>query len=110
MTFGNFTYLVYMAIFSWLPILLVTVKYRKYVKKNFSVIKKTFVLIFPIALVWDAMSIYSKAWQYSTDMIINIYISIMPIEEILLLASSILGVSVITILFYEYLHKHKIIN
>ncbi len=110
MTFGNFTYLAYMAIFSWLPILLLVILYKNYVKKNSSIIFKTFLITFPPVLIWDGLSIYNKTWQYSSDKIVNIYVSVMPIEEILLVASSIIGISVVTVLFYEYLHKHKIIK
>lgn len=110
MVFGNLTYLVYMALFSWLPISLLVIRYKKYVKKNLDAIMKTFLITFPIVVIWDGISIYSKAWQYSPDRITNIYLLIMPIEEILMLASSILGISIVTALFYEYLHKRKMIK
>ena len=110
MAFGNYTYLVYIAVFSWLPVLLLLIRYKKYVKKHLSTIVKAFLITFPIVTVWDAISIYNKAWQYSTDRVINIYIFIMPVEEILMLLSSTLGISIITILFYEYFRKKNIIK
>ncbi len=110
MAFGNYTYLVYMAIFSWLPVLLLLIGYRNYVKKHISTIVKTFLITFPIVVVWDAISIYNRAWQYSTDRVINVYLFVMPIEEILMLSTATLGISIVTILFYEYLHKYKVIK
>ena len=110
MPFGNLTYLVYMVIFSWLPILVLGTIYMKYIKRNFIAIAKTFSIAFPVVMIWDTLSIYNKAWKYSSDRILNVYLSIMPIEEILLVSSSILGISIITILFYEYLHKYKVIK
>lgn len=99
-----------MFVFSWLPLLLLMARYNKYVKKNFRIIIRTFILTFPIVVIWDGISIYRQAWQYTQDKVINIYLSVMPIEEIIMLASSILGISIVTVLFYEYLNKKRIIK
>lgn len=107
MTFGNLTYVVYMVVFSWLPVFILWIKYYKYSRKNFSIIMKAFAFTFPIVLIWHVISIYDGVWAYSSDKILNIYLSFVPLEEVLLVASAILGISSITILFYEYLHKHK---
>ena len=110
MPFENFTYIAYIAMFSWLPVGLLLLKYHKYVKKNLRVICKTFVLTFPVVAFWDGISIYSRAWGYNPDRIINIYLSVMPIEEIIMLASSVTGISVVTVLFYEFLYKRGAIK
>jgi len=107
MTFGNLTYIVYMVIFSWLPVFVLWIKYYRYIRKNFSIIIKASALTFPIVLIWHVISIYGGVWAYSSDKILNIYLSFVPLEEVLLVASSILGISSITTLSYEYLHKHK---
>ena len=110
MAFGNFTYLVYMFVFSWLPIFLLWTKYHNYLKKHFSVIAKAFSVTFPLILLWDVISVFSGVWDYSHDRILGIYISFMPLEEILLVATSVFGASFITVLFYEYLHQRKILK
>ena len=110
MTFDNFTYLVYMAVFSWLPISILWVRYFKYLKGNFSTIFKAVAISFPVAMIWDIIAVYNKAWQYSPDRILNINIFFMPIEEFLLIGSSVFGIACITVLFYEYLTKRRIIK
>ena len=110
MNFENFTYLFYIALFNWLPILILLIKYKKYVKRNLTTIIKAFLISLPVAVIWDALSIYNRVWYYNADRILNIYIGIMPAEEIVMLSSSILGISIVTVLFYEYLTKHKIIK
>lgn len=106
MTFENFTYLVYMAVFSWLPISILWIRYFKYLKKNFTTIAKAVAIAFPIAMAWDIIAVYSKAWQYGTSRILNINLFFMPIEEFLLIGSSVVGVATVTVLFYEYLLKY----
>lgn len=110
MTFGNLTYLVYMAVFSWLPIFILWVIYFKWLKRHFQTIVKATAITFPVVMIWDVIAVYNKAWQYSADRILNINIFFMPIEEFLLIGSSVFGVACITVLFYEYLKKHKAIK
>ncbi len=102
---ADLTYITLMAKFGWLAILLLWFLFFKQLKKYKIEILKSFVIVFPVVMVWDAISIFFKSWAYGTDKILGIYVLWVPIEEIIFVATISFGISTFTSLLYDFFKK-----
>ncbi|MBI4170726.1 MAG: lycopene cyclase domain-containing protein [Candidatus Aenigmarchaeota archaeon] len=107
MSFGQLSYFVYMAIFCWIPIALIWARHRNILRKYKHPIRNLIILTLPIYLLWDNLSVYFRAWTYSPEKAVGIYLFFSPIESLIFTLSVDLAVAFITIIMYEQYKKNR---
>jgi len=102
MSFGIFSYLVYMAVFCWLPLAYLWIRYRKVVSKyKTPVMKLLTASILLIYVPWDNLAVYFDVWSYPPEKNLGVYLLFSPLETLLFSVSVVLAISFVTILLYE---------
>jgi lycopene cyclase domain-containing protein len=98
--FGNWTYLIWLALFIGLP-LLVLMRWRKLFWQR----RRALMLITLGSLVggwaWDALSVRLGIWFYRPDNILGLWLISLPIEEWLWIAGVTLMFSLLSIVILE---------
>ena len=98
---SNFSYIFYMTLFAWIPILIGWIIFHKNISKHLSAVKKLIFTTVLIGIPWDNLSVYYGVWKYDTNQILGFYIILSPIETILLTVSLDLAVAFLAIILYE---------
>ena len=102
MTYGNFSYLVYMTIFAIGPVALIMFMHRKILRKYADIMVKILLFgIFVIYLPWDNLAVATGAWSYPPEKNIGWLIFLSPIESLIFTIVLTLGISSVTIILYE---------
>ena len=99
--FGNFSYLFYMALFCWVPLLILSLKYHRYLKKYYAVFIKLLLICLPLGIAWDNFGIYFRAWTFVAEKELGIHIFLMPIESLLFTITVAIIICLVTIVLYE---------
>lgn len=104
--FGKLSYLIYLLIFTLVPLGIVWAKYHTVLLRN----KKIILSVIGISIVYQLIvDIYVhkwSAWFFSADKILGVYILNSPIEDTLFLAlvSAVISSSVIAFVYHEQKH------
>ncbi len=101
---GNFSYMFYMVIFTWIPILIGWTVFHRDIIKHTKPIKKLLLFTTLIFFTWDNIALYYNVWRYDPDQILGIYILLSPIESIWITLSVGVALAFFTIILYE---KHR---
>lgn len=83
MNFGNYSYLIYMLIFTLTPTIILWVLNFNFLKRNLKIILIIILLAVVYQLIADPFAENSKAWFFSEDKILGIWIFNFPLENIL---------------------------
>ena len=103
MTFGHFSYLVYMLIFTLIPIGILWVKNFQFLKKNIKIVWMTVIIAVIYQLIVDPFAENWNAWFFSSDKILGVWIFNFPLENILffILISIAISSAVLTFIYYQ---------
>jgi len=80
---GKFSYLVYMLIFTLVPVGFLWIKKFQFLKKNIKVIFYTVIIGIILQLITDPIALGLNIWSYSPEKVIGIWILGFPIEDVL---------------------------
>lgn len=106
MNFEIYSYMVYMAIFVWIPVSITIFRHYGIFKKYSKPIRKMILFtVFAIYLPWDNLAVYFNVWNYPADKVLGIYLFLSPIESLLFTIGVDLAVGFIAIIMYEQYRK-----
>ena len=101
MNLGHFSYLFYMAIFTSVPIVILWMKNFNFLKKNL----KVFYIMILLSLIYaitDAIAIYWKAWFFTDEKILGIWIINIPIEDVIFAVLVTIAITSAVLTFIHY--------
>ena len=103
MIFGHFSYLVYMLIFTLIPICILWSINFHFLKKNIKVIWMTTVIAIVYQLIVDPFAENWHAWFFSHDKILGVWIFNFPVENILffVLISVAISSAVLSFIYHQ---------
>jgi len=107
MNFGHFSYLVYMLIFTLTPTAILWSINYKFLKKNLKVILLTVLLAVVYQIIVDPIAESWKAWFFSPDLILGIWIINFPIENTIFFALTSLATSSAVLTFLHFQGRFK---
>lgn len=96
--FGKYSYLIYMLIFTVIPITVIWIKYYLFLKTNIKIVILMSVIGIVFQSISDPFAESWRAWFFGSDKILNIWIWNFPIENLIFfflvsiaISSAILG-------------------
>lgn len=110
MSFGNFSYLVYMLVFTLIPIGILWINYFHILKKNVKIVLITAGIIVIYQILTDPFAEIWKAWLFSNDKILGLWLINFPIENTLFSALVSIAVSSATLIFIHKLSEKELIE
>lgn len=106
MTFGHFSYLVYMLIFTFVPIGILWLMNFSFLKKNVKIILATTLIGAVYQLIADPFAEYWGAWFFGENKILGLRLFNFPVENVLffVLVSIAISSAVLSFIRYQALH------
>lgn len=103
MMFGQFSYLVYMLIFTLIPIGILWTKNFKFLRKNGRIVLITVFIGIIYQIIADPFAESWSAWFFTKEKILNIWILNCPIENLIfmILISIAISSAVLTFIYYQ---------
>lgn len=105
--FGEFSYLVYMLIFTSIPLAVVWFKYFSFLKKNIKIVAYTTLSGIIYQLIVDPFAEGWDAWFFSPDKILGIWIFNFPVENTIFFALVAATISSAVLAFLCHFHKKE---
>jgi len=103
--FDNYSYIVYMLIFTLIPIGILWVRYWRFLLLNKKIIIYATIFGIIYQFVSDPFAESWRAWFFSDDKILNIWILNSPIEDLIFIMLVSLAVSSATLVFIRHFSK-----
>lgn len=103
--FGKYSYIVYMLIFTLIPITIIVYKKHEILKKNLKIVFTTVLLAIIYQLIADPFAEAWKAWFFTKDKILDIWIFNFPLENMVFIVLVSIAISTATIGFTESMAK-----
>ena len=93
MTFGHFSYLVYMLIFTLIPIGILWVKNFQFLKKNIKIVWMTVFIGVIYQFIIDPFAGSWGTWFFTKEKILGIWILNFPIEDLIFIILILIAIS-----------------
>ncbi len=106
--FGEFSYLVYMLIFTLIPLAVLWAKYFSFLKKNIKIVLAVTLTGVLYQLIVDPFAENWGAWFFTDDRILGIWIFNFPLENIIFFALISAVVSSATLAFIYHFRKKEL--
>lgn len=100
--FGKYSYLVYMLIFTIIPIVIIWAKEFNYLKKNIKVIAMVVGIAIIYQLIVDPFAEIWKAWFFTKEKTLGIWIINFPIENTIFFILVSVAISSALLAFINY--------
>ncbi len=95
-------YLAWLAVFTWLPTLLIWLKNHQQLKKYPRTFLFSILAGLSFALPWDIIAVKQEIWHFPPENIIGIYFLSLPLEEYLFIIFETLFVASLTVALKTY--------
>lgn len=107
--FGKYSYLIYMLIFTLVPITIVWVKYYDFLKRNLRVILIMSVIAIIFQLITDPFAEAWRAWFFRSDRVLGIWIGNFPIENLIFFFLVSIAISSAVLGFIKHYQKRGLL-
>lgn len=97
----SLSYLYYMVLFCWVPIAFLWLRYGKILKKRSGIIAKVVGIASIAGFLWNELALFYGTWYYGSGKILGIYVSLMPVEDVLFIASVSLVITSATVVLLK---------
>ena len=103
MTFGHFSYLIYMLIFTLIPIGILWIKNFQFLKKNIKIVWMTVIIAVIYQIIIGPFAGSWGTWFFAKEKILDIWILNFPIEDSVftILVSIAISSAVLTFIYYQ---------
>ncbi|MDE3088297.1 MAG: lycopene cyclase domain-containing protein [Chloroflexota bacterium] len=108
MMFGQYTYLVYLSVFTFVPIGLFWAVNSQFLRKNLKVIGLSAFIILIYLCVTDPFAEAWHTWFFSSDRILGWWVINFPIEEGMFFLLVPIAVACATLSFIDYQDRAKL--
>lgn len=105
MTLGKFSYLVYMLIFTLIPIAILWIKSYKFLIKNIKIILMSAMVGVAYQLFADPFAEKWNAWLFSQDKILGLWVFNFPIENTIFFVLVPIAISSAVLAYIDYSKK-----
>lgn len=103
--FGKYSYLIYMLIFTLIPIAVIWTKYYIFLKANIKIVLLMSAIGIIFQLITDPFAESWRAWFFRSDRILNVWIWNFPIENLIFFFLVSIAVSSAILGFIKHYQK-----
>lgn len=108
MMFGHFSYLVYMLIFTFIPIGILWWKNFKFLRKNIKIVLITVFIGIIYQIIVDPFAESWGAWFFTEEKILNILMLNFPVENLIFIILISIAISSAVLTFINYQETGKL--
>lgn len=95
--FGHYTYILWLALFVWLPILIIYLFNREYINKYRNIFPYGIVSTLLFSIPWDWWAIKTNVWYFPPQNIVGVWFFGIPLEEYLFMIFVTFEIAFITL-------------